>query len=300
MSSRNSHTSSDINHDSAPRLPSLPRRLPIIELIMSEAILDPQVKQHRRRGQFTFFCGAEPDALAGHDGQLEIVGRCLEWFVFDYEIPELNLTPAQHWLNNNIDQLDEQQRLDAIDCMEFILGIFEIDKVHPKHGFSAVDLLRPGNVYRVCEQVINDEICPGQMLLGRIFPHRDKYLLSGMATIMDNAATRQLKHFISTGKLRPASILVDIDGLELENLLGRSLQDIDRIENIDTLHRRMRCYLEEVVPNRLDFDQFISLLNSSDDPVDIAVRVCRQIDIHCRHEIELIMAYIMTCWFKNQ
>ena len=138
------------------------------------------------------------------------------------------------------------------------------------------------------------------MLLGRIFPHNGHYLLSGMATIMDKAATRQLKQFISTGKLKPASILADIDGLELENLLGRSLQDIDRIENIDTLHKRIHCYLEKVVPGHLDFDRFLSLLNSSDDPVEIAVNICRQIDIQCRHEIELIMAYIMTCWFRNQ
>ena len=74
--------------DSSVRLPSLPCRHPVVEKMMSGAILDFLVASYRKRAQFAFFCGDEPDHLGGYDGQLEVVGRCLEWFVFDCEIRE--------------------------------------------------------------------------------------------------------------------------------------------------------------------------------------------------------------------
>jgi len=59
--------------DTSVRLPSLPCRHPVVEKLMSGAILDLLVASYRSRAQFTFFCGDEPDHLGGYDGQLEVV-----------------------------------------------------------------------------------------------------------------------------------------------------------------------------------------------------------------------------------
>ena len=115
--------------DSAVRLASLPDREPVIERLMTEAIHDPAVSPYRRRAQFTFFCGFEPQQVSGYEAQLEAVGRCLEWFVFDYLIPELNLTPAQHWFNQNKLLLSPSEVQVAKNALNFTLGIFEISHV---------------------------------------------------------------------------------------------------------------------------------------------------------------------------
>jgi len=286
--------------DSSLRLPSLPHRPVIIEQIMAQSIRDPLVLKHREQAQFTFFCGAQPDTLGGHDGQLEVVGRCLEWFVFDYDIPELGLTPAKHWFNTYADQLSDQQRASAANCLEFILSIFEISKVDPIEGFIANDLLRPGRVYPVSEKVINKEIHSGQMLLGRLFPQAGNYILSGMAAAMSEHATKKIKQFIDSGRLKPELILDDLDGIELENLIGRSLLSIDRIDNVNILTQRLKHYLEQIVPGRLNFNKMCQLVDKADDPVEVAVRICRRLDIHCSHEIELLITYVMSYWFKTR
>lgn len=46
--------------DLSVRLPSLPCRHPVVEKLMSGAIIDFLVASYRRRAQFTFFCGDEP------------------------------------------------------------------------------------------------------------------------------------------------------------------------------------------------------------------------------------------------
>ncbi len=281
-----------------PRLPSLPGRLSIVEKIMSDAIRDEQVRRYRPRAQFTFFCGEEPELLAGRDGQLELVGRCLEWFVFDYVIPELCQTPAQNWFSRNSHKLSLEARHDAADCLNYQISVFEIIEVHPISGFVAIDLLRNGKAYFVDEHVINDQIEPGQMLLGRLFPHKDNYSLSGMATIMDSQACKQVRNLIKSGKLKTETMLEDLDGLELENLYGRSLMRLDRL-SMDNLTARLTRYLE-VSGSEINIETLNEFVAKAEDPVEAAVKFCRKANIECRHEIELMIAYIMNYWFKLQ
>ncbi len=282
----------------SPRLPSLPGRLAIVEKIMSDSICDEQVRKHRPRAQFTFFCGEEPEVVAGHEGQLELVGRCLEWFVFDYKIPDLCQTPAQHWFSKNSHRLSSEVRHDAADCLDFVISIFEITEVHPISGFVAIDLLRNGKAYFVDEHVINDQIEPGQMLLGRLFPHHDNYSLSGMATIMDNQACKRVRQMIKAGRMKADTLLDDLDGLELENLCGRSLMRLDKL-SLNDLTDRLGLYLESSDTD-LDMTDLIDLVKSTEDPIEAAVQFCRMAQIDCRHEIELMIAYIMNFWFKVQ
>ncbi len=282
----------------SPRLPSLPGRLAIVEKIMSDSICDEVVKKYRPRAQFTFFCGEEPESLAGREGQLELVGRCLEWFVFDYVIPDLCQTPAQYWFSRNSMRLSKEARHDAADCLNYQTSVFEIVEVHPISGFVAIDLLRNGKTYFVDEHVINDQIEPGQMLLGRLFPHHDNYSLSGMATIMDNSACRQVRHMIKSGRLKTDTLLEDLDGLELENLYGRSLMRIDKLST-DSLADRVCNYLD-ITGSEMDIEGLKDFVCEADDPVVAAVNFCRETKIECRHEIELMIAYIMNFWFKAQ
>jgi len=284
--------------NSSVRLPSLPQRLPIVERIMSEAIRDPFIAHYRKRSQFTFFCGADPEQLGGHDGQLEVVGRCLEWFVFDYLIDELGSTPAQHWFNLNADELSPQDRTDAADCLNFILGIFEITTVVPGKNFTASDLMRRGESYHISEHIVSEELTAGQLLLSRVFPHRSGYALSGMAVLMTKNATAEIKHLIRSDKLKPDYILPTLDGLELENMFGRSLKEIESTTTLDRLQQQLKHYVKEINPNHLTFEQLQKLINDSDEPVKLLGRIAQDLEIYCRHEMDLIFALILAVWNK--
>lgn len=287
----------DASGDGCVRLASLPQRPAIWERILCEAIQDPQVRPHRRRAQFAFFCGADPDECAGDEAQLEAVGRCLEWFVFDYVIAELDTTPAEHWRRRHGDSLAPAEKAQAGNFLSFMLGMFEIDQVDAEQGFVAIDLLRPRQSYEVSETVLTREVQPGQLLLGRLFPQNDEhYLLSGMAALMDAQATAQIKQFMAEGRLDPAEILQNLDGLTLENLFGRNLDDVEKLTTAQQ-RRRLRQYLEEVCPNRVSFAQLSRMIDNSANAVDVVAHLCERLQVHCRHEMDVLVAYVMPIWF---
>lgn len=280
------------------RLPSLPQRLTLVERITSQAIELPDVAPYRRRAQFTFLAGDDPAELGGYEGQLEVVGRCLEWFVFDYIIPELDATPAQHWLDLNAPTLSQEQLADVRACLDFVLSLFEVTDIQPGRGFTALDLLRPGHSYQVREHLISNEISTGQLLLGRLFPHRGSFALSGMAALMGEHATEQIKDFIDQGKLKPDNIIQDLDGLELENLFGRSIHYAAAQYHIEEIYSRLRRYLDAFEPPVLSFDDLQQMIETSRDPLRLAADLCQQLPVFCRHEMDLLYALISAAWQK--
>lgn len=298
----NEHCSSDFpSHDSeAVRLPSLPKRLEILERISTEAIRNPHISKYRRRAQYTFFCGADPAELGGYEGQLEVVGRCLEWFVYDYYIPDLDATPAEYWFRQNRDTLSDEEQASVRDCLSFVLSIYEVADVHDQQGFTAIDLLREPLTYHVSERLITSEIETGQLLLGRLFPHHSSFVLSGMAALMDQHATRQIKEFIVSGKLNPAAIVENIDGVELENLFGRSIHEIVDMSSVEVLYERLHRYLEILQPGAFSLTELQQLVQKSTHGISLAADLCENLQIFCRHEIDLLFAYIEAILSKSK
>ncbi len=278
------------------RLPSLPRRHPLVERIMSEAIEEDIVLKYRRRAQFTFFCGAEPEVLAGYDGQLEIVGRCLEWFVFDCLIPDLELTPVEIWFDNYGDSLDEKDLEMAGNYLDFILGIFEIGNVLVGKGFTAIDLLRDEKVYPVYEDVISEEIEPGQLLLARLYPRGSHYILSGMAVIMSPLAMKDIRLLISNGKLIPDQVLSRLDGVELENLFGRSLHELEDHTGFLQAEKRLKRYLSEVYNAGITYGDLELFIRDGQAMTDLEAFLDESIPFFNRHERELIISLSHILW----
>jgi len=280
------------------RLPSLPSRLGILEQITCEAILEPLVAVHRRRAQWTFFAGADPATMSGYEGQLEAVGRCLEWFVYDYRIPGLGTTPARHWLARQSEALGRGAYEQVERCLDFVLGLFEVGPVKAEEGFVAVDLLRPPLTYAVRERLITEELEAGQLLLGRLFPHEGAYVLSGMAALMDGHATDQIKSLMGAGKLRPEELLDELDGLELENLFGRSVEGIAQLSE-SVLYERLRGYIEALEQRPWTLSQVSRRVARALDPLELAETLCREAQVYCPHEIDLLYAYVVAAWEKQ-
>ena len=277
------------------RLASLPGRPAFWERIMSEAILDERAAAWRPRALFTFFCGGEPTELADYDGQLEVVGRCLEWFVFDYTIEELGATPAQLWLARYAEELDQEALADARDCLRFILGLFEVGQVETGRGFYIHDLLRRAQVYHVREPILSREARRGQLIVGRIFPYRDHFALSGMATVLYPSATGHLKQLIAEGEIQPEQLVGNLDGVELENLLGARLEQLEQTDAA-VLEQRLRRYLEAVCPGRMSFAQMERLMHKTGNSLKFAQQVCGALQIRCRHEMDLLFHLLTTAW----
>jgi len=148
------------------------------------------------------------------------------------------------------------------------------------------------------ETVLSREITAGQLLLGRIFPRGEAYCLSGMATLMESDAAEQIKRFIQEGKLQPAEILPELDGVSLENLFGRSLTVIDEMAP-QQQRGRLRCYVEEVCPGRIGFEQLCLRIDRSGDPVKLISELCQRLEIYSQHEMDVIVAYVMAVWFRS-
>lgn len=296
MANENNNALPD-SDDVSVRLASLPDRVPVLERLMTEAISEPHVRLHRPRAQFTFFCGFEPQEISGYEGQLEAVGRCLEWFVFDYIIPDFNMTPAQHWFDQNKLLLSPTELQLVKSALNFVLGAFEITEVQSGRGFEINDLWRPNHRYSVVEEIMSQEIEPGQLILARLFPHKGKFLLSGMATLMSQSAAQHIKNYIREGRMVPEHILLNLDGVELENIFNRSLSEVDRLEDLPLLHDRLRAYLQAVGSQALSYDDILHLIKTTPDPFNVAERICDDFSITCRHEMDLVLAYMMATWF---
>lgn len=158
--------------------------------------------------------------------------------------------------------------------------------------------MRQGKSYHVSEHIVSEELTTGQLLLSRVFPHRSGYALSGMAVLMTKNATAEIKHLIRSDKLKPDYILPTFDGLELENLFGRSLKEIESTTTLDQLQQQLKRYVKEINPNHLTFEQLQNLINDSDEPVKLLGRIAQDLEIYCRHEIDLIFALILATWNK--
>jgi len=284
--------------DSSLRLPSLPRRPPVVERLMAEAIRIPEVARYRKRAQFTFLCGDDPNHLGGYEGQLEVVGRCLEWFVFDCRIPEFGQSPAKHWYALQAGQLSPTDNTLIGNCLNFLLGIFEITEVTPCESFIAKDLLRGGIGYRIVEKVISEETEPGQLLLSRIFPHQQDYTLSGMAVLMNESATWEFKKFIRDGRLKPELVLPDLDGLQLENLIGRSMRDINRIEDLAVLEKKLQFYFDTCYPESPSYAQIRQKIDDTENPTQLIAHLDREIEFFNRHESDVVLSLILAVWDK--
>ncbi|MBN2377236.1 MAG: hypothetical protein JXD22_12590 [Sedimentisphaerales bacterium] len=281
------------------RLASLPGRLDILERITSEAIREDAINRYRARAQFTFFCGATPAEMVGYEGQLEMVGRCLEWFVFDYLIPELNATPAEYWLAKHANDLSSDDYADAHQCLNYALGLYEVEKVIKGKSFNCSDLFRPHTTYKINETLITNEIQPGQLLLGRLFPNRGCYRLSGMADLMTNHDTEQIKALVHQGKLIPQEITDNLDGIELENLFGRSTGHIAESDNPQYLSDLLDRYLEALDQPNGSRDKIVNKIQKTQQPINVAAEMCEHFQVQCRHEIDLLFAIVSGIWNQS-
>lgn len=278
------------------RLPSLPQRQGLIELLMAEAIQQPIIADYRDRAQFTFFCGADPSEQCGYESQLEAVGRCLEWFVFDYHIPEVEATPAQYWFMHHGECLSAEQRQSIRQALRFVLSVYEITHVQPGDSFIARDLLRNPLSYPVRESVVTGEIAEQQLLFGRLFPSEGSYQLSGMAAFMNASATARMKALIRDGRIRANEVTANLDGVGLENLFQRSLRDIDTINDEGLVRRRLRDYLTRINPGHYSLEDLFSFMGHCDDPFEFAARATAQLDIACNHEVDVVCSYMIRWW----
>ena len=120
-----------------------------------------------------------------------------------------------------------------------------------------------------------------------------------MAVLMTENATDEIKQFILDDKLNPDFILPTLDGLELENLFGRSLRDIETNEPLTILLELLRRYVEEICPGKMTFEQLHNYIIHTDDVVELFTKVCRELEIYCHHEIELISSIILAIWNKT-
>ena len=279
----------------AVRLASLPNRPAVVERIMTQAIQPDRVKKHRARAQFTFFCGAEPEQVSGYEGQLEVAGRCLEWFVFDYVIGELQQTPAQHWLSVVGADLSVAERRAARACLNFTVSLFEITDLEAGRTIILDDLLRAPLNCIVTEPVLSTQVKVGQLLSGRVFPLPGGCALSGMAALMGRSATGEIKQLIADGRLNPQSVLAVISGLELENLCGRSVAEIETIDDPAVIHRRLQRYLE-MRSGSVAIEQLWAQVENADHPFKVAAELARTLQIDDSDEMDVFFAHIVAAW----
>jgi len=274
------------------RLSSLPGRFPILERIMTEAIALPLVQDYRKRAQAVFFLGADPAETAGYEGQLEAVGRCLEWFVFDYEIPELAKTPAQYWFEQAAETLNVVQRQAVRDCLRFVCGLFEVQEVTRGTGFEVLDLLRPPLRYVVYDKLVSEEVQEGQLLVGRLFPHQGNFLLSGMASLLNEQATARMKELVQDRPLTQFKLVADLDGITLEGFLGRDPAEIHGW-SAATLRERFSRYLQ-VCGDKVSLTEIEAWYEDADGFETLLEELTELLAVADEDELEMLAMMLMA------
>ena len=279
------------------RLAGAPSRLGVLDRMMAQSIVDPQVEPYRRRALFTFFRGKTPPQSLDHQGQLEGVGRCLDWFVFDYTIPTLGLTPAQHWFKMHTPELSAIEWIDARDCLKFTVSLFVIEQVHPGKCFIARDLLRDDRVHLVNETIITDDITPGQLLVARLFPHRSAFILSGTAVVMDASCTGDIQTLLDSGRIDTAHLVEHLDALELDNMICTALsRDTLPVNHLPGVRQRLVHYVTDICSGELSESMLNDMIKYSPDPDSLTRTICRRLHVQCRHETKLIAEMIASAW----
>ena len=116
---------------------------------------------------------------------------------------------------------------------------------------------------------------------------------------MPQEATDDVKRLLSQMSTDRYSLIEELDGIELENLFGRTLSQVDRCEALGLLHERMSQFLSTIGPTELSFSGYLDRINRSTDAFDVVNWFEAAIPIICPHELALITSLVTATWFAT-
>jgi hypothetical protein len=175
------------------------------------------LKRELNKTQKKFFGGKLPRYSSEHEIKTAI-GRHIEWFIFDNPLKRLGgRTPFEHFLHINQDKFGEEDREIYEGFNKNIFGIFEVKNIERGYGFTLRNLA-DDKEYEVREKRATYQLQDGQCIIGRIFPFRGYYTLSGGV----RSWPREIAHNLSQGfvEIRERCRDATIDPLTIENIFN--------------------------------------------------------------------------------
>jgi hypothetical protein len=237
------------------------------------------------RAKFTFF-GAEWPYYARsapeYEGALE---RCREWFAFDYQVDDRGNTPARSFVDGNYTSWDADERRAYFQYLNNIYSAFKVTVVEKENGFTVQDLADE-KAYRIKDEKNIYHMAKGDVLIGRIFPAGDSYVLS-------NTGVRLTKEFSGAFERRRKEIMEEIGPLYIEELFKREESEP---KDIQSLEKRLSPFLKVLTDGKLTMKDLTKIVDESSHPSQVLDRLKKEIDFESEDEEKAFSKLIDSLW----
>jgi len=236
------------------------------------------------RAKFTFF-GAEWPYYARSAPEYErALERCREWFIFDYQVDDLGNTPARSFVDGNYSGWDADERRAYFQYLNNIYSSFKVTGVEKENGFTVQDLADE-KAYRIKDEKNIYHVAKDDVLIGRIFPLADSYLLS-------NTGVRLTKEF-STAFVRRKEIIQKIEPLYIEELFKREESEP---RDLQSLEKRLSPFLNVLTDGKLTMKDLTKIVDESSHPSQILDKLKKEIDFESGDEEKAFSKLIDSLW----
>ncbi len=266
-----------------------------LQKVLTSPSLNPNMKRTFKRAKYTFFGDELPYYVESDKYQYEqALCRCLEWFVFDTKvtIDFSKLSPAEHWLNSSRDHLSSEEIENYEQLMSPIFGVFEISQVDKGSGIRIYDV-QDEREYYIYEKLGTISMVKGGTLIGRIFPWKSDYIMSGAMSFFPRGGFKDLINNFST----QGRSIEKFDALiwEMYFKLNKT-EPIEKLTSLNTNKKKVLPFLNLLTNGTLTWNSLLKQIKEAEGPFDFIDPLMTEIKFFSSTEKELLTKYLLNLW----
>jgi len=266
-----------------------------VQQLLSSSSIDSNMQRLFERSQYSFFGDAGPYYFQPNTFEYKgAKGRCLEWFVFDTQVTigSVRLSPAGHWLNLNKPFLSSEDVKVYNKMLSPLFSVFEVSEVNRGRGIRVFDVWDDTSYY-IYEKMGSLQIKPGNSLVGRLFPWRDHYTMSGVISVFPKGGFKGLLNsFVQKG-----GAIERFNALtwEMYFKLNKKIP-IDTIESLEELRKKFAPFLALVTNEMITWEQIIAQMQQTENVFDVVDHFMPKITFFTGEEKQIFANYLMRIW----
>lgn len=255
---------------------------------------DPYLRWEKTRRMNEFFGNSPYKIFSSNQQQLEMAfGRFLEWFTFDYVSQHYEMTPLDVLLTQNFDELSQKELDIFIGWRKNIYGFFEVAEVERGRYFLAREIWTDRE-YKVLEYMATLQIEEGDLLLGRLFPYRGNYTLSGVAIRLEKELSYTVKREAARIKERGGKI--EITPQEAERDLFQKREGEVEGNRIEMIEKKLRRKLHHYLGKKFKLKDLQRLMEKAEGPEEILTEFSSKTLFKTHREADEFAQLVFDYW----
>ncbi len=266
-----------------------------LQKLLTSPSLNPNMKRTFKRAKFTFFGDELPYYVESDKFQYQqALCRCLEWFVFDTKvtIDFSELSPAEHWLKNSRDHLSSEEVENYEQLMSPVFGVFEITQIDKGSGIRIYDV-QDEREYYIHEKLGTISMVRGGTLIGRIFPWKGDYIMSGAMSFFPKGGFKDLINDFST----QGRSVEKFDALTWEMYFKlNKTEPIEKLKSLNANKKKIIPFLNLLTRGTLTWNSLLNQIKEAEEPFDFIDPLMAEIEFFSSTEKELLTRYLLNLW----